>query len=78
MTDDEIEQHKHDCLVRYIAAMPDREARKEFLAGMRTHPGGAAAVERIKASLKQLHKDDHGDDELDTADGDVKPDRGEH
>lgn len=49
------EAWRHECEVKMVASMPDKVYRMHYLAGVRRHRGDAA-VERIKASLKELHQ----------------------
>jgi len=51
MIDTASESWRHETEVRHVAAMPDRNYRLHYLAGVRRHRGDAA-VERIKDGLK--------------------------
>lgn len=44
------ESHRHDCEVRYVAAMPTPSRRNEYLAGVRKERGNAAA-DRLMAGV---------------------------
>lgn len=48
------EQYRHECEVRHVAAMPSRDERKHYLAGVRRHRGNDAA-QRIKDDLFKLY-----------------------
>ena len=47
---------RHQTELRKIAAMPDREYRKHYLAGVRKARGDAA-VKRIMDGLWQMHRE---------------------
>lgn len=53
--DDATEAYRYDCEVRHVARLPDKEARREYLAGVARFRGQAAA-DAIIAGLRELYR----------------------
>lgn len=49
------EQYRHECEVRMVAAMADKEERVNYIRGVRLKRGDMAA-ERIKEGLREMSR----------------------